>query len=662
MLFTELALIRWTGANIVHLSYFSNFVLLGSFLGIGVGFLRARARRDLSGLAPIALAGLVAFVWAFPVQIDRAGSELIFFGAYGPTGLPRWITLPTIFIAVACTMAFIGEGVARTFDRFAPLDAYRLDIVGSLAGIVGFSALSFLQAPPIAWGAVAVVVLLITLLPGRRALLQGAQLAASVGIVSLLAAESMAAGTSWSPYYEIKVTGEGDRLVVAVNGVSHQVIQTVSLRRELEPLYFSPYERIVADDPGDVLIIGAGTGGDVAIALSQGASRVDAVEIDPRLAQLGRELNPDRPYDDPRVEVHIDDGRAFLERSRRSFDLILFALPDSLTLVSGQSSVRLESYLFTEEAIRAAGDRLAPGGAFAMYNYYREPWLIDRFATTLQRVFRHPPCLDETGDQGRFAVLTVSADPQAISCETRWEPAGEGVPEPATDDHPFPYLRERTIPRFYVAAVTLILVASVALVRVFGGPLGRMRGYLDLFFMGAAFLLLETRSVIRFALLFGTTWFVNALVFAGVLISVLAAIEVARRRPQRRSGPLYALLFLSLALAWLIPDAALLGLPVGARLLPAISLAFAPIFLANIVFADRFRDVEEPAAAFATNLLGAMLGGVVEYVSLMTGHRMLLLAVAVFYGLAFALRPSSRSSLPKPVPVTHASSQGTTTS
>ena len=65
--------------------------------------------------------------------------------------------------------------------------------------------------------------------------------------------------------------------------------------------------------------------------------------------------------------------------------------------------------------------------------------------------------------------------------------------------------------------------------RVAGGPLGAMGGYLDLFFMGAAFLLLETKNVVQFALLFGTTWFVNSLVFAGILLSVLAAVEIARR-------------------------------------------------------------------------------------------------------------------------------------
>src|SRR2546422_7867304 len=81
MLFLELALIRWTGSNVLYLSYFSNFILLASFLGIGVGFLRANARHDLFRFAPIGLAALVAFVRVFPVEIDRAGTELIFFGA-----------------------------------------------------------------------------------------------------------------------------------------------------------------------------------------------------------------------------------------------------------------------------------------------------------------------------------------------------------------------------------------------------------------------------------------------------------------------------------------------------------------------------------------------------------------------------------------------------
>src|SRR3989442_14951373 len=126
MLFLELALIRWIGSNVLYLSYFSNFVLLASFLGIGLGFLRANAARDLFPFAPIALTALVAFVRVFPVEIDRSGTELIFFGALGTrSGLPPYMTLPLLFLGVAAVMALVGEGVARTFRRFAPLEAYR---------------------------------------------------------------------------------------------------------------------------------------------------------------------------------------------------------------------------------------------------------------------------------------------------------------------------------------------------------------------------------------------------------------------------------------------------------------------------------------------------------------------------------------------------------
>ena len=130
MLFVELALIRWSGALVIYLSYFSNFVLLGSFLGIGIGFLRARSRVNLFPWSPVALALLILFVRVFPVEVIRTGYQLLFFGygTFHASGPPTWVTLPIVFLAVAAVMATIGEGVARTFIRFRPLDAYRLDI------------------------------------------------------------------------------------------------------------------------------------------------------------------------------------------------------------------------------------------------------------------------------------------------------------------------------------------------------------------------------------------------------------------------------------------------------------------------------------------------------------------------------------------------------
>ena len=72
--------------------------------------------------------------------------QILYFTAVKPTGAPAWLTLPLIFVAVAAVMACLGEGVGRLFPHFEPLTAYRLDLLGSLAGIATFTALSFLDA------------------------------------------------------------------------------------------------------------------------------------------------------------------------------------------------------------------------------------------------------------------------------------------------------------------------------------------------------------------------------------------------------------------------------------------------------------------------------------------------------------------------------------
>jgi hypothetical protein len=165
-----------------------------------------------------------------------------------------------------------------------------------------------------------------------------------------------------------------------------------------------------------------------------------------------------------------------------------------------------------------------------------------------------------------------------------------------------------------------------------------MGRYLDLFCMGAAFLLLETKNVVQFALLFGTTWFVNSLVFLGILIAVYLAIEVARRIDLGPSWRLYAILLLALAVAWVVQPDLLLRLDVVPRFLIATAVAFVPVFLANLVFAKRFRDVAASNVAFGANLLGAMVGGALEYASLVTGYRALLILVGALYAVAFGLQ------------------------
>lgn len=640
MLFLELALIRLVSAQVVYVRYFTNFVLLASFLGIGLGFLRSTKGRDHFLSLPLLLLFTITFVVLFPVEQQRGST----WGLFGLPALPDWVTLPIVFVLVTSVMMASAAGVARVFGTFRPLDAYRLDILGSILGIVLFTVASILRLPPVAW--VSVVILLFALGAARRASLR--HWAALGAAVTLLGLQSLISADTWSPYYRVSVEARQDdgRLPIRVNGFPHQSIWRLDDLLRRQPFYGYPYRHLTDRSPEDVLIVGAGSGNDVALALSRGARRVDAVEIDPVLLELGWDLHPERPYQDPRVRGHVEDGRAFLEGTDRRYDLVLFALPDSLVLVARQGSLRLESFLFTREAFGSVKDHLEPDGTFSMYNYYR-PDVFDRYAATLTEVFGARPCLDkgERGAGANFqAVLTVSAEPGAVRCSTFWE-RPQRTPRSATDDYPFPYAQGWGLSNYYVVSLTLLLLGSALAIRRFGGiDMAGARRYADLFFMGAAFLLLETKSVVQFALLFGTTWLVNSLVFAGILVSVLLAIEVAARYQRLDRTMLYGLLLASLGVAWFVGTEQLLGLSPVPRFLVATAVTFAPIFFANLIFAERFRAVGSSTTAFGLNLLGAILGGVIEYTSVVVGYRALTVVAAVIYSIAYALSPRTAPS------------------
>src|SRR5207247_357425 len=142
------------------------------------------------------------FITAFPVVIDRSGSGLVFFGSLQQKGLPLWLMLPLIFLAVAAIMAAVAQGVAVRFAAFEPLEAYRLDILGSLLGIVAFAALAFVGTTPLVWGIV-IGALLLFLLRGSWMLLQ---IVAVVALLAVLAVGSFKDGVFWSPYYRIQMT------------------------------------------------------------------------------------------------------------------------------------------------------------------------------------------------------------------------------------------------------------------------------------------------------------------------------------------------------------------------------------------------------------------------------------------------------------------------
>jgi hypothetical protein len=212
------------------------------------------------------------------------------------------------------------------------------------------------------------------------------------------------------------------------------------------------------------------------------------------------------------------------------------------------------------------------------------------------------------------------------------------------DDWPYLYLKGRVIPAHYVAALAVVLLIATIFVGV-GGGATLVRG-IDgtMFLMGAGFLLVETKSVTEMSLLFGSTWNVNVMVFTSILVMVLAANLAVQRRQPMNTTPLFAGLLASLGTAYLIPMSDLLWLgTLGQWVVGGLFVAL-PVLFASLIFSTLLSRRLDPARALAYNLLGAIVGGTLEYSSMVIGIKGLyLLAGAVYLGaLLLALRNQRR--------------------
>src|SRR3954452_19409981 len=403
LLFFELLCIRWIPAYVRYLSYFTNFILLASFLGMGLGILAARrATFRFPSFAVLVLA-LAAVVGLNRFELNISSTDVLYFGS-GTTGFARaesFILLPLIFTFVAASFIPLARSLGMLFTEIEPLAAYTFDILGSLAGTAAFFLISYFALPPIFW--FGVLGLLVLSLGERRHWWRTALLLGTAAAIALF----LQRNTFWSPYYKITLTpAQPSGYELDVNSIGHQSMIPWQAK---EPFYRRVYELFPGARFQHALILGAGTGSDTATALAHGVQQITAVEIDPVIQKLGAALHPDRPYSDPRVRLVNNDGRVFLRNTTGKFDLIVFALPDSLTLTSSIANLRLESFLFTEDSLKAAQAALAPDGVLVLYNYYREPWLIEKLAGMVSRTFGRDSFVSTYGGQGRGAVIINGA-------------------------------------------------------------------------------------------------------------------------------------------------------------------------------------------------------------------------------------------------------------
>jgi hypothetical protein len=680
-LYFELMIIRWLSSEIRIFAYFKNVPLMACLFGLGLGMALANSKRDLSKWFPIGLLAMtmlicfsnplhlvhVSFVNPIENYIIGNAAEL----KLGPDSdsvqnkfalfLPGLGVLVCVFYLMVGTFAGIGQRIGRLFESFQPLVAYSVNVAASLLGIVMFSTVSFLSWPPPVWLAVGVAC---SIYYFRRPI-QIACLIASL----VVAFATFDKNVIWSPYYRIDVSpvsvpndsghpafqygyniGVNYDTIEGCYNNDPKVIASLSpaQRKHIADYYDTPYTAL-GDKPRSILILAAGTGNDVAAALRHGAVDIDAVEIDPSIAKIGRELHPEKPYSNPNVHLIVNDARAYLRRSQKKYDLIIFAYLDSHSAFSSMSSLRLDNYVYTKEAFKDATKLLKPNGIVSCTFYYLNWVQLARVyrsfeqGTGLSAIGVYSPMgngptllagssLDK--NYVEHAGLKLFSIPEAGK-EFQFTTDEWAKTEASTDDWPYLFLRNRGFSWTYGIGILFTLFLGYNLVGRCFGKFATNKMGLTMFFLGSAFMLIETKSVTQMGLLLGTTWQTNSAVITAVLLMILLATLCQYKFAFKKLEPLFALLILSLILTYAVPLSVLSAFdPTTAAAIGSIMLSL-PLLFAAMIFAIVFGGVKDPGKALGMNLLGTLVGGALEYSSMTFGVNFMNVIAILLYCCAY---------------------------
>jgi hypothetical protein len=665
-LYFELLVIRYFGTEIRIFAYLKNITLIAGFCGIGIGMVLIKVPSRLRNWIPLLFALLFLsarysqflglthigfftpddYVWGIHSHLPPLAVKALFV-----VGLALFFTMMTGFFV------FIGCLVGMELKNCRQLPGYSANLAGSLAGMLLFTAMSFYNTAPAAW-ILAGCLLLSPFVYQQRTLM-----AAMVGVILLTAIPQP--GAFWSPYYRIDFASlpppagwqTPAAYMLEVNHDYHQKAVDLSpdfVRRypdywpnnDALRSYNLPYEMI--DNTGDVLVVGAGTGNDVAAALRHGAQHVDAVEIDPVIVRLGLEHHPEHPYNSPRVSVIVNDARAFFNHSHRKYDLIIFGHLDSHTMLSSFSSLRLDNYVYTVESFRRAKSLLKDNGSmFVAFDSGKSLVTLRQFATLTRALGSAPKTLFTGYDV--FGVVFVYGKAQAAQSPTMEDltsaliKAAATVPV-TTDAWPFVYLPFRTIPIWILVALVVVWICMKKMIRNTIG-FGVLRDWKNahFFLLGAGFLLLETNAISKLSLLFGSTWVVNAVVISSFLIMALIANMIVARMTISRWAS-YVLLVMAIAGSSIIPYDRFTSSP-AATVVAGLLIA-SPVFFSGLIFSSSFRDVISPAGTLGVNMLGAVLGGLLENLTMIGGTTAIsILALLIYVASAIALNKAEERVL-----------------
>jgi spermidine synthase len=688
-LFLEMLLIRWIGTEVRIFAYLQNTILVACFLGIGLGCFTCRQPISLrQSLVPLLI--LLVFM-AIPISRTVLGRISEFLSVLGdlviwsPISSPdRLITIFLVTVGLALTYCLlilvvdifvpIGRLLGRLMDEHPnTILAYSINIAGSLVGTWLFVLLSFFYQPPFTWFLVFGGLMLFFLLRNKLDLKINLALLGAIVVFSWFAGLTPGAlDVIWSPYQKLEVTKtnaqEIGAYIVTVNNTGYQAMIDLSNSHvSSNPGLFPPEMRglsqydiplLLHPNPQTYLIVGAGSGNDAAGGIRAGVKNITAVEIDPSIISIGRALHPEQPYSSLAVEVINDDARSFFATTSKKYDVISFSLLDSHT-TTAMTNARLDHYVYTQESIARAKGLLAPGGIMVLTFEAQKPFIADRMDRVLQETFAEQPIAFRipASNYGWGGVMFIAGDlnnarkqiaqNQQLGAYIHKLQATYPLDLPlttkvTTDDWPYIYLNTPSIPILYfllAGVMALIFVRSARKWRASGFITHWHRSHWHFFFLGAAFLLLEVQNISKASVVLGNTWETNAAIVSGVLIMALLANWLAYRFPKINIGAAYiALIGISLAL-YFVDLAQFAFLPYVAKALVVGSLTALPMLFSGIVFIRSFASVKGKDEALGANMVGALVGALLQSVTFVVGIKALLLIVAGIYLLSALTKP-----------------------
>jgi spermidine synthase len=665
----ELAVIRWQGSIFEFFAFYKNYGLLACFAGLGLGYALSRSKEGIPLILTLPLLiwqfGLLIFLrWGLPSR--PYSLETIPFREQINMGLMAtwdqigtvYLLLAVVFLLTALAFVPVGQLCGKLMERKSQLPAYGFNLLGSLAGVLLMFLISFLWTPPVVWFGLCLAISLFFFVRKPKTLLLAMGLTL-VALITLAWPVNPLWNKVYSPYQSLDI-GYGPNGLMFIRAAGHYYQRVHNLSDAAVGASISPALRTTReyyDFPyrarpraNAVAIVGAGSGNDVAAALRSGAQHVDAIEIDPAILLAGKTNHPERPYDDPRVRPIVNDARSFFRTTDSHFDLIVYGLLDSHTLLSQASSVRLDSFVYTVEGLREARSRLKPDGVLSVSFSVLNKALGTKIYQMLKQAFdgKEPLCFFPSYDGAQIFMQSKNGDlsiPPAVLADAHVAERPEFYRDSAikvdlsTDDWPFLYMPHRIYPVSYLVVLGLILLLTFVLYATFFRE-QPSASHLPFFFLGAGFMLVETKAITEMGLTFGNTWQVIAFAIASILVMAFLANGIVGKFRIKRTFFLYFLLFASLAAGWWVAISGGLPSTIAGRIGTAAILT-CPLFFSGIVFSTLFSAESRISRAMSMNLMGAMCGGILEYNSMYFGFHFLYLlalglyAAALLSGLAF---------------------------